>query len=118
MRPLLILLQPSTSPHSWIYYRDCAIPVGDSASGDYESCAKAATGLTYLSDSPVELQETIRQALIDYTYVDDGGVGASSEDILLNLQDNISKILKKGDFYIKSWETSGQDGYSKYLGMT
>ena len=72
------------------------------------ACAKAATVLTYLLDSPVELQETIRQAMIGDTNFDNCGVGASSEEILLNLQDEISKILKKGDFHIKSWETLGQ----------
>ena len=66
----------------------------------------------------MDFQETICQALINDTYVNDGGVGANSKDILLNLQEKISRILKKGNFHIKSWETSGQDGYSKYLGMT
>ena len=61
----------------------------------------------------MELQETVCQALIY-----EGGVGASSEDLLITLQDKISKILKKGDFHIKSWKTSGQDGCNKYLGMT
>ena len=30
----------------------------------------------------------------------------------------IDKILSKGGFSIKSWECSGEDGSSKYLGMT
>ena len=34
------------------------------------------------------------------------------------LQDSIGKILHKGGFCINSWECSGEDGASKYLGMT
>ena len=34
--------------------------------------------LSYLPDVPPQLQEAVRQALIDDTYVDDGGVGADS----------------------------------------
>ena len=63
----------------------------------------------------MELQETICQALIDKTYVHNSGGGVSFEDLLLTLQEEISKILKERDFHIKSWETSGQDGCSKYL---
>ena len=101
-----------------MFYQDRAILFGESASRDYKACARAATVLAYLPDSPVELQEAICQALIDNTYVDDGGVGVRSVELLPNLQDKISRILQKGGFHIKSWETSGQDSCSKYLGMT
>ena len=60
----------------------------------------------------------MRQALLDDTYVDDGGVGADSPELLSELQDKIKKILKKGDFHIKAWESSGEEECSKYLGMT
>ena len=33
-------------------------------------------------------------------------------------QDEIGKILSKGGFQIKSWECSGENSISKYLGMT
>ena len=79
---------------------------------------QAATVLSHLSDVPPQLQEAVRQALIDDTYVDDGGVGADSSKLLSELQVEIDKILKKGDFHIKAWESSGETGSSKYLGMT
>ena len=50
---------PLLSSQSWIYYRDCAIPFRDSASGDYTACAKAATVYAYISDSPKDLQKDI-----------------------------------------------------------
>ena len=34
------------------------------------------------------------------------------------LQQEIERILNKGGFLIKSWEKSGEEGTSKYLGMT
>ena len=34
------------------------------------------------------------------------------------LQTEISSILQKGGFFIKEWECSGENGVSKYLGMT
>ena len=77
--------KPSSTP-SWTFYRDRAIPFGDSASGDYAACAKGATVLSYLPDVPPQLQEAVRQALIDDTYVDDGGVGADSTSLLSELQ--------------------------------
>ena len=52
------------------------------------------------------------------TNIDDGGVGAESISELSALQDKIEKILGKGGFQIKSWECSGEEGVSKYLGMT
>ena len=55
--------------------------------------------------------------MIDDTYVDDGRVGADSPKLLSELQDKIGKILQKGDFHIKAWESSGVEGNSKYLGM-
>ena len=60
----------------------------------------------------------MRQALLDDTYVDDGGVGADSLEMLSELQDKIGKILKKGDFNLKAWESSGEEECSKYWGMT
>ena len=74
--------------------------------------------LSNLSDVPPQLQEAVGQALIDDTYVDDGGVGGESSTLLSELQVEIDKILKKGDFHIKAWESSGETGSSKYLGMT
>ena len=107
-----------SSPPTWKYFRDRAILFGDSATGDYAACAKAATVLSFLPDVPPQLQEAVRQALIEDTYVDDGGVGADSTNLLSQLQIEIEKILKKGDFHIKAWESSGEPGTSKYLGMT
>ena len=108
--------KPTPNP-TWIFYRDRSIPFGDSASGDYAACAKAATVLTHLHNVPTHLQETVRQALLDDTYVDDGGVGADSPELLSELRTEIEKILKKGDFHIKAWESSGDEECSKYLGM-
>ena len=52
---LRIVCVPSNSfssspvPHStWIYYRDCAIPFGNSASGDYATCPKVAVVKTFI----------------------------------------------------------------------
>ena len=45
-------------------------------------------------------------------------MGAESSTLLSELQVEIDKILKKGDFHIKAWESSGETGSSKYLGMT
>ena len=108
---------PPSSPPSWMFYRDCAIPFGDSSSGVYAACVKTADVHAYLHEAPTDLQETICQALIADTYVDDGVVGTDSKEMLSNLQDEISKLLKKGGFQVKSWECSGQEGISKYLGM-
>ena len=80
--------KPFPNP-SWIFYCDRSIPFGDSASGDYP-----------LHEGPLELQDTVPQALLDNTYVDDGGVGADSLELLSELQHKIGKILKKGDFHI------------------
>jgi len=43
--------QPTLNP-TWRYFRDRAIPFGDSASGDYATCAKVATVQTFIKDSP------------------------------------------------------------------
>ena len=86
--------KPSSNP-SWIFYRNCFILFGDSASGAYAACAKANTDLTHLHDIPSELQDTVCQALLDHTYVDNGGFGADSLELLSKLQDEIGKILKK-----------------------
>ena len=74
--------------------------------------------LTHLSDIPPQLQETVCQALIDNNYVDHAGMGADSSNLLSELQDEIGKIQKKGYFHIKTWESSDEEGSSKYLGMT
>ena len=46
------------------------------------------------------------------------GVGASSVQEIELLQKEIGNVLGKGGFSIKSWECSGEDRASKYLGMT
>ena len=122
---LRIVCVPSnsfSSPHtpypSWTYYRDRAIPFGDSASGDYATCAKVAAVKTFIHESPVHLQPAILQAVLEDSYINDGGVGAGSSSESAILQDKINKILQKGGFSIKSWECSGENGASKYLGMT
>ena len=74
--------------------------------------------LAYIQDSPVSLQLEILQAILEDTYIDDIGVGASSVSDIKLLQGEIEKILSKGGFSIKSWECSGEDGRSQYLGMT
>ena len=51
------------------------------------------------------------------TYIDDRGVGADSPSDLSTLQQEIERILNRGGFFIKSWEKSGENGTSKYLGM-
>ena len=42
---------PTPNP-TWRFFRDQAIPFGDSASGDYSTCAKIATVQTFIHDSP------------------------------------------------------------------
>ena len=79
---------------------------------------KATNVLTHLHDVPSELQDTVRQALLDITYIDNGGVGADSLELHSELQDKIGKILKKGDIHIKAWESYCEVGCSKYLGRT
>ena len=116
--PATSFSSPPPPQPSWIFYRDKSIPFGDSASGDYATCAKAAVTLAYIQDSPVSLQPAILQAILEDTYIDDGGVGANSDSEIKLLKCEIDKILSKGGFSIKSWECSGEDGSSKYLGMT
>ena len=108
---------PATNP-TWRYFRDRAIPFGDCASGDYASCAKTATVKTFIHEAPLHLQSAILQATLEDTYIDDGGVGANTMEELSVLQDEIEKILSKGGFRVKSWERSGENEFSKYLGMT
>ena len=67
---------------------------------------------------PPHLRPAILQAILEDTYIDDGGVGANSPGDLSTLQLEIEKILNKGGFSIKSWEKSGENGTSKYLGMS
>jgi len=55
---------------------------------------------------------------LEDTYIDDGGVGANYPGDLSTMQQEIEKILNKGGFSIKSWERSGENGTSKYLGMS
>ena len=52
---------------------------------------------------PPHLQLAILQAILEDTYIDDGGVGANSPGDLSTLQQEIEKILNKGGFSIKSW---------------
>ena len=80
----------------------------------YKSC----TVQTFIQDSPANLQPAILQAVLEDTYIDDGGVGANSASEISTLQDKIGKILCKGGFCIKSWECSSENGASTYLGMT
>ena len=84
-------------------------PFGDSASGDYATCAKVATVQTFIQDSPPDLQPAILQAILEDTYIDDEGVGANSTCQISALQSKIRRILGKGGFHIKSWECSGND---------
>jgi len=55
---------------------------------------------------------------LEDTYIDDGGVGANSPSELSTLQQETERILNRGGFFIKSWGKSGENGTSKYLGMT
>ena len=67
---------------------------------------------------PPHLRPAILQAVLEDTYIDDWGVGAVSPSNLSTLQQEIERILNRGGFFIKSWEKSGENGTSKYLGMT
>ena len=69
---------PPTPNPSWRYFRDQAIPFGDSAFGDYATCAKNATVQTFIQDSPTDLQPAILQAILEDTYIDNGDVGPNS----------------------------------------
>ena len=42
----------STPNPTWRYFRDQAIPFGNSASSNYATCAKVATVKTFITDSP------------------------------------------------------------------
>ena len=116
--PSDLFSNPPTPTPSWRFFRDRAVPFGNSASGDYATCAKVATVQTFIQDSPADLQPAILQAVLEDTYIDDGGVRATSAYQISVLQNKIGKILGKGGFHIKSWECSGEDKASKYLGMT
>ena len=75
---------PTPNP-TWRYFRDQAIPFCDRASGDYATCAKVATVKTFIKDSlPPHLRPAILQAVLEDTYIDDGGVGADSPSDLSN----------------------------------
>ena len=52
--------------------------------GDYATCAKVAATCALIQDSPANLQPAILQAILEDTYIDDGGVGASSVQEKLN----------------------------------
>ena len=47
---------PTPNP-TWRYFRDRAIPFGDSASGDYATCAKVATVQTFIKEAPPPFNE-------------------------------------------------------------
>lgn len=79
---------------------------------------KVATVQTFIKDSPSLLQPIILQTVLDDTYINDGGFRAKSIMELSETQQEIESILNKGGFQIKSWEHSGENGSSKYLGMT
>ena len=108
---------PSPYP-SWIYYRNQAISLGDSAFGDYATCTKVAAVKMFIHESPVHLQPRILQAKLEDTYINDGSVGAGSSSGIAILQDKISEILQKSGFCINSWECFSENIASKYLGMT
>ena len=76
------------------------------------------TVLAFIEESPVHLGQAIKQAVLEDTYVDNWAVGADSKEESIVLQTKISSILQKGGFFIKEWECSGENGVSKYLGMT
>ena len=86
---------PPTPNPTWSFFRDQAIPFGDSASSDYATCAKVATVQTFIQDSPTDLQPAILQAVLEDTYIDNEGVGANSASEISMLQDEIGKILGK-----------------------
>ena len=65
------------------------------------------TVLVFIEESPTHLQEIIKQAILEDTYQDDGGVGADSKEDSIILQAEIPTILQKGGFFIKGWEFSG-----------
>ena len=68
---------------------------------------------------PPYLQPAILQAVLEDTYIHDGGVCANSPSELSTLQQEIERILNRGGFYIKSWEKSSKNGTSKYnVGQT
>ena len=67
---------------------------------------------------PPLLQPIIRQAVLEDTYIDDWGFGAKSITELSEKQQEIESFLNKGGFHINSGEHSGENGSSKYLGMT
>ena len=46
---------PPTPNPTWKFFHDRAIPFGDSASGNYATCAKVATLQTFIQDSPTDL---------------------------------------------------------------
>ena len=75
---------PTPNP-TWRFFRDQAIPFGDSASGNYATCAKIATVQTFIHDSPPHLHHAILQAVLEDTYIDDWGVGAGSPEELSTL---------------------------------
>ena len=69
----------------------------------------------FFCKSPAHMQPAILQAVLEDTYIDYGGVRASSTSELSALQVEIGKILRKGGFFVKSWECSGESGVNKYL---
>ncbi len=90
---------PTPNP-TWRYFRDQAIPFGDSASGDYATCAKVATVKTFITDSPPHLQPAILQAILEDTYIDDGGVGANSTNELSALQQEVENTSIVADLLL------------------
>ena len=91
---------PSPNP-TWSFFRDRAIPCGNSASGDYATCAKVATVQTFIQDSPTDLQPAILQAVLEDTFIDKGGVGANPASEVSMLQET-----KLGNFSVKEGSAS------------
>ena len=93
---------PCSDP-TWRFYRDQAIPFRDSASVDYAACAKAATVLAFIKESPIHLQEDIKQAVLKDTYVNDVGSWNRLQRRLNCAPDHdLFSILQKGGFSSKN----------------
>jgi len=101
----------------WVYYRDRAVPFGDKPSGDYASCAKALTVEKFINTVPKEIQDKVKTVLLKCTYVDDGCTTANSIPELTVIQKEVTAVLAKGGFNIKHWETTGDKGETKFLGL-
>ena len=59
--------------------------------------------MAFIEETPIHQQEAIKQAILKDTYVEDGGVGADSQEESVELQAEISSIL--ADQASLSWQT-------------